>query len=60
MIMTSEPHISDVTSGNVVICGVCGGTNLKDSAYCRECGWRLSSVKISAAEMKDDIAEARQ
>ena len=59
-VMASEPHISDVTSGNVVICGACGGTNLKDSAYCRECGWRLSAVKIPASGAKDDTAEARR
>ncbi|MDR0651865.1 MAG: hypothetical protein LBG12_01020 [Synergistaceae bacterium] len=54
-VMSSEPHISDVTSGNVVICGACAGANLQGSVYCRECGSRLSAAKIP---MKDDVAGA--
>jgi hypothetical protein len=55
--MASAPHISDVTSGNVVICGACGGTNLKDSAYCRECGWSLSALKIPANAARGGMSE---
>jgi hypothetical protein len=54
--MAAEPHISDVTRGNVVICGPCGGINMKDSAYCRECGRRLSDVEIPANGARDDLA----
>jgi hypothetical protein len=57
MAVSPEPHISDVTSGNVVVCAVCGGANIKDSVYCRECGRSLSAVKISLNGAKDDFAE---
>jgi hypothetical protein len=56
--MASEPHISDVTSGNVMICGTCGTANLKDSIYCRECGWRLPGAKIPAYGIDGGLADA--
>jgi hypothetical protein len=54
--MASESHISDVASGNVAICGACGGANPIGSSYCRECGRRLSAAKIPVNGAKDDLA----
>jgi hypothetical protein len=56
--MASEPHISDLTGGNVVICWACGAVNINDSVYCRECGRRLSAAKIPANGVNGDITEA--
>ena len=57
-VMAPEPHISDVTSGNVVICWACHAANINDSIYCRECGRRLYAAKIPARGVNGDFAEA--
>jgi hypothetical protein len=56
--MSAEPHISDVADGNAVVCRACGTANVKDSAYCRECGRRLSAAKVPADGESGDVAAA--
>jgi hypothetical protein len=42
-----EPHISDVASGNVLVCDSCDSMNVQGSNYCRNCG----AVTVSAAAL---------
>jgi hypothetical protein len=42
----AEPHISDIASGSVLSCEVCGALNLEDSSYCRICGKVLKNVVV--------------
>jgi hypothetical protein len=58
--MSPEPHISDVAGGNAAVCKACGAANAKDAAYCRECGQRLSAVKIPSDGASGDIAATRR
>ena len=47
--ITPEPHISDITSGDVLFCDICGSTNMQEARYCRVCGRNLSSPQIPPA-----------
>jgi hypothetical protein len=43
-----EPHISDITSGSVVTCEICGAMNRDGSNFCRLCGKKLNAAVIQS------------
>ena len=47
--MRQEPHISEVTLGNVVFCELCTAANIQGANYCRVCGRNLVPSVAQAA-----------
>lgn len=45
--LQAEPHISDVTSGDVASCDICGSLNIHGSNFCRFCGKKLNPTPFA-------------
>jgi DNA-directed RNA polymerase subunit RPC12/RpoP len=47
--LSHEPHISDISSGNVVVCDTCGAFNFASAFFCARCGKQLGAAARNAA-----------
>ena len=44
--LNQEPHISDITSGNVAICDTCSAMNVANANFCRVCGHQMAPFVV--------------
>jgi RNA polymerase subunit RPABC4/transcription elongation factor Spt4 len=44
--LNQEPHISDITSGNIMICDACSAMNVANANFCRVCGNQKASFEV--------------